>query len=299
MRHSAKDFINAARIWSLPASAMPTIVPACYLYMTGNFNAPFYAFLLLFLSVLLFHTAGNLLSDRNDYLRGVDTQETLSVKYLPDGIFTPKEILAYGTICIAAAAAAGIAILVTAPQENRAAILIIGILTAIGTCTYHYNKYKALGDLHIFFFFGIMTAAAVSIVIGGFLSLNTILISLCYSPSIVAILHANNSRDMNSDKEAGIKTLGMLLGKRKSFIYYIVLLVFQFAYTAALIIAGLLPLLSAAAFLSLPLLVKCIRKMKRACIENEKIADADQDTAKLQLIFCILLSASMIIEKFL
>ena len=262
---------------------MPTIVPACYLYMTGNFNAPFYAFLLLFLSVLLFHTAGNLLSDRNDYLRGVDTQETLSVKYLPDGIFTPKEILAYGAICIAAAAAAGIAILVTAPQENRAAILIIGILTAIGTCTYHYNKYKALGDLHIFFFFGIMTAAAVSIVIGGFLSWNTILISLCYSPSIVAILHANNSRDMNSDKEAGIKTLGMLLGKRKSFIY----------------LELLLPLLSAEAFLSLPLLVKCISKMKRVCIGNEKIADADQDTAKLQLIFCILLSASMIVAKFL
>ena len=293
-QRNIREWIIAARPWSLPASIMSVMVTAAFILFSGKLEVSPFIAILLILSVAMFHTAGNLLSDYNDYINGIDTKDALCVRSLVDGRFSRSEIRIYGLASMAAACLAGSAILIFVQPESILPIVITGVLTAVGTSSYHLMKYRALGEIHIILFFGIMPAIATSLILSGSLDADVILLTLCYFPSIAAILLANNIRDIKTDTQANIKTIAMIAGGKKAYAMYISLLVIQPVSTLLLIAAGILPITSLVTLLSLPLFFKCIRIVRKSVDMPQEANDADKCTAQLQLFYCILLIISLI-----
>lgn len=104
-----------------------------------------------------------------------------------------------------------------------------------------------------------------------------------------AILHANNSRDINSDLSSGIKTLANLVGPRLSFLIYIAL-VFG-AYAFSIFIALRYHWGCFLSFITLPLAVSAVKKF-----QANDLLQLDQDTAKLHLPFGLLMVLGVVIS---
>jgi 1,4-dihydroxy-2-naphthoate octaprenyltransferase len=85
-------------------------------------------------------------------------------------------------------------------------------------------KYIALGDVLILLTFGPITVVFSYMAQAGHYSIYPVLYALPLTLNTEAILHSNNTRDMEHDKSVGISTLSILIGKRYSYYLYCILI---------------------------------------------------------------------------
>lgn len=117
---------------------------------------------------------------------------------------------------------------------------------------------------------------------------------------IVAILHANNTRDMLQDKSAGIRTQAMNLGLEGSQIVYQTLLFVAYLIIAFAVLFNVLHPASFLVLLSFPMAIKNIKLMKQAKEEDLGIIRfLDTHTAQLVLVFSLLLVAGNVIAAYI
>jgi len=95
-------------------------------------------------------------------------------------------------------------------------------------------KYRALGDIAVFINFGTLGTLGAWITQTGKQAIIPVTWSIPISMLIVAILHANNWRDIGTDSSR-IKTVASFLVNRGSYFYYITL-IFGILCNIALII---------------------------------------------------------------
>ena len=202
-----KEWIIAVRPWSTPASAMPIIATLAFLFWKGAEINWIYGVWAL-AGMILFHYAGNVWSDWFDYRKKVDADDTFGAKTLTTGMFTPKEImgLAIGLLVAAVACGLGLAAMTGLP------LLWIGLAGAVCTVLYPLLKYNALGDLDILLTFAFLPTIGTSYAATGAIDWNVLLIALPVGLITDGILHCNNTRDIATDKRAGINTMAMWLG---------------------------------------------------------------------------------------
>ena len=113
---------------------------------------------------------------------------------------------------------------------------------------------------------------------------------------ITAVLLANNiRRDIETDSRSGIKTLATTLGLKRSTIVYLTLLLGSIAYTLALVALRVLPVTSAITVLVLPLAIK----LTRISLSGRIPADFDPMTARVVLLYSMLLIASLLVAVLL
>jgi len=116
---------------------------------------------------------------------------------------------------------------------------------------------------------------------------------------VTAILQANNARDIGRDSQAGIKTVAVLLGLERAKVCYIFLLLGAYIAAVVMVLMGILNLWVLIVFCSLPLALKNIKTIYNcsgSCVES--IASLDVMTAKLHLMFGVLLMAGILLGKF-
>lgn len=122
------------------------------------------------------------------------------------------------------------------------------------------------------------------------------LISLSIGLLTVAILHANNTRDILNDSRAGIHTLCIALGGRASQWVYAAENAVAYLLVPAFIIGGLLPWTSMLAWITLPLAWSNVRTMLQAePLTEQPIAMLDQRTAQTQMAFGLMLTFSLLL----
>lgn len=292
-KHTFGQWIIAVRPWSFPASAMPIIVTLTYLFWKGaEINWLFGLWALV--NMILFHIAGNVWSDYNDFRKGVDREDTFGAKTLTTGMFQPHEIrnLAIGVLIVAVAGGLGLVALTGLP------LLWIGIAGAALTVLYPVLKYNALGDLDILMTFAFLPTLGTAYVTTGAIDWSVLWIALPVGLITDGILHSNNTRDMIPDKRAEIKTMAMGLGKKASARLYSFEVIFPFAWIAVCSIMGLMPIYTVFVFLTLPVALGCSRTMIKAVnSDSDIIADLDVRTANLQLMFSVILSITFVVSK--
>lgn len=292
-KHTFGQWIIAVRPWSFPASAMPIIVTLTYLFWKGaEINWLFGLWALV--NMILFHIAGNVWSDYNDFRKGVDREDTFGAKTLTTGMFQPHEIrnLAIGVLIVAVAGGLGLVALTGLP------LLWIGIAGAALTVLYPVLKYNALGDLDILMTFAFLPTLGTAYVTTGAIDWSVLWIALPVGLITDGILHSNNTRDMIPDKRAEIKTMAMGLGKKASARLYSFEVIFPFVWIAVCSIMGLMPIYTVFIFLTLPVALGCSRTMIKAVnSDSDIIADLDVRTANLQLMFSVILSITFVVSK--
>lgn len=291
-KHSFKDWLIAVRPWSFPASAMPVIVTMAYLHWAYGV-VEWKNGLLALLGIVLFHASGNAWSDYFDFERGVDRADTFGVKTLTGGQFRPREIRNLALGLMVPAAAIGLCLVV----RTGTPLLWIGLCGALCSLLYPWLKYRAFGDFVIFVAYAILPTLGVSfITVSSFLP-DLLLIMVPVGLITVAILHANNTRDVKTDTRARISTLAMKLGTKVDVYLYIFEVIFPFLWIVGCVAAGYFPWWSMLTLLGLPPAMANVRAMLRLPREGiTAIANLDEKTAKLQLLFSLLLAITFVIE---
>ncbi len=294
-KHTLKEWVIAVRPWSIPASAMPIIVTIAFLFWKEADIKWGYAIWAL-VGMILFHLAGNVWSDWFDFKKKVDAEDTFGAKTLTTGMFEPKEIKKLAIILLAAASICGIGLALAAGVE----LFYIGIAGAVLTVLYPFLKYNALGDLDILLTFAFLPTLGTAFVATGVIDWSVLLIAVPVGLITDGILHSNNTRDMETDKRAEIRTMAMGLGKKLSALLYGFEMLFPFAWVAVLSILGYMPCGTVAVFLTLPVAIGCAKTMKNATEGGSAlIGDLDVRTANLQLMFSVLLTLSFVISRLL
>ena len=294
-KHSFGQWLFAVRPWSFPASAMPIIVTLAYLFWTGaDMNWGYGVWTLI--NMVLFHVAGNVWSDYHDFKKSVDREDTTGATTLTSGMFQPHEIrnLAIGVFVIAVAGGVGLVLLTGLP------LLWIGLAGAALTLLYPLLKYNALGDVDILLTFAFLPTIGTAFATTGAIDWSVLLIALPVGLITDGILHSNNTRDMVPDKRAEIRTLAMGLGTKVSAAMYSFEVLFPFVWVAACVAMKVMPWPVLAALIAFPIALGCSKTMLKCPKEGaDVILDLDQRTAKLQMVFSLLISIAFVISKLL
>lgn len=288
-------WIIAVRPWSFPASVMPIVVTLAYLFWKGaDINWIHGAWALV--GMVLFHMTGNTWSDYFDYKKKVDADDTYGAKTITTGMFQANEIrnLAIGLLIASIACGLGLFAVTGLP------LLWIGLAGAACTLLYPMMKFNALGDLDILLTFAFLPTLGTSYAATGAIDWNVLWVALPVGLITDGILHSNNTRDMLTDKRAGIKTMAMALGSKFSSWVYAFEMIFPYVWVGVLSIIGIMPMHTIIVFMTIPVAVACHRTMKRSLKEGVRpIADLDVRTANLQLVFSALLTVAFVSAKYI
>lgn len=294
-KHSFNEWVIAVRPWSFPASAMPIIVTLAFLFYKGSeINWLYGAWTLI--GMLLFHMTGNVWSDYFDFKKKVDADDTFGAKTLTTGMFKPEEIkrLAIGLLIVSVACGLGLFAVTGLP------LLWIGLAGVLCTLLYPVLKFNALGDLDILLAFAFLPTLGTSYAVTGAIDWSVLWIALPVGLITDGILHSNNTRDVITDKRAGITTMAMGLGNKFSAWLYGFEVIFPFIWVGVCSIIGIMPLTTLAIFFTLPVAIACAQTMMHSLTGGAGvISDLDVRTANLQLMFSALLTIAFIVGKFI
>jgi 1,4-dihydroxy-2-naphthoate octaprenyltransferase len=158
----------------------------------------------------------NLANDYFDGVRGVDTHERMGPpRLVASGAASPRAVLIAALVALGLAAGCGLALaLVTTPVL----ILLVGALALAAAVLYSGGPRPyaglGLGELAVFLFFGLMATCGSAYVMVETVPAPAWWGGIVMGLLAVAVLVANNLRDIPTDEAAGKRTLAVRLGDR-------------------------------------------------------------------------------------
>lgn len=301
----ARRWLIAARPWALPASTMPVIFGTALAVVIGGARFSPLRLLWAVATMMVLHSAANMLSDVFDFRRGLDRDVTPVSGAVVRGLLTGKQVLAGAVILFAIGAASGFLIALTTGRE----LFIIGGLGLAVGVAYTFLKAFALGDFAVLLNFGLLGSAGAWMVQTRHFSWLPLVWAFPMAMLVSAILHANNWRDTLRDREHRVTTVAGLLGDRGSLAYYGLLIFGGFVIDPAYILvprlAGLklqpMPWTFFLVFLALPSALRLWgRAVRRAAPRRPMdFIVLDGATANYNLVFGLLSTCAVLLEAVL
>jgi len=290
MKHTFKDWILATRPWSFPASAMPVMVTIAWLW-SQNQMEHWWLGILALVNIVLVHAAGNVWSDYFDYKQGVDASDTYGVRTLVDGLFTPNELLKLSIGLQIIAVGLGL----TMVWLTGWTLLWIGLIGIALSLLYPPLKYIALGDLVIMACYSVLPMLGVTFICHEAIEPEVLWLAVPVGSITVAILHSNNTRDIETDNRAKIHTFAMLTGRRFAIGMYVFELVLPYLWLALTVALGVVSPWALTACVTIPIALQNIRSVLSYDKEGiTAIASLDEATAKQQLVFSLSLIIGLV-----
>jgi 1,4-dihydroxy-2-naphthoate octaprenyltransferase len=303
-------WLIAARPQTLPAGAAPVVVSVGLAVADGVF-APLPALAAL-VSTLLIQVGTNFANDYYDAIKGTDTADREGfTRVTAGGLIEPQAVkrAMAGAFALAAVvglwlvAIGGVPILVAGSASIAAGVLYTG-------GPYPYGYY-GLGDLFVFIFFGLVATggtyyvqavATQSVALfprgvpADTITTGAVLAGVAAGALSTAILVVNNIRDRETDREAGKRTLAVMLGYRLSRIEYLGL--FGVAYAVPPVfwlaldysLAVLLPLLTVP-------LAWAIARVVLTRTDGEALNPALERTGQLLALYAVLFALGLAVPE--
>ena len=285
-----KTWFAASRPFSFTAAAVPAIV--------GTLLASADAFrwwraLLVLLGSVLFLAGTNFVNDYYDHTKGADGPESLGMAgFIQRGILRPKQVLTAGFFCFAAGAVIGLVLCATGSWQ----ILWIGVASALAGFLYTgwpiHLAYIGLGEVTVFFFMGPVIVVGAYFVQTESWDWQPFVASLPIAFLVTAILHANNLRDIDLDKQHGKRTVATLIGRERANIEMYILLGCTYLTLVIAAVVGAMPWAGLLALATLPL-VRPIVDVVRAGGNPKKLNLALFRTAQLHMKFGAMLAVGL------
>jgi 1,4-dihydroxy-2-naphthoate octaprenyltransferase len=232
----------------LTAAIVPVLVGTAAAIADGGFAAVPAAAALA--GAILIQIGTNFANDYFDAVKGADQERTGPTRVTQAGLVSRARMRLAIAIAFALALLCGIYLATVGGWP----IVVIGILSILSGLAYTGGPYPlgyhGLGDLFVFVFFGLIATAGTYYVQAHRLALPCVLLAVPVGFLTVAILVANNLRDIESDRRAGKRTLVARFGRRFGRIEYLLLVLGAFAVPSLMVlfrtlpVAGLLPLLA-------------------------------------------------------
>jgi len=184
----------------------------------------------------------NLANDYFDGVKGVDTHERLGPPRLTaSGAASPRAVL---TAALVSVAVAGVAGLMLALATTPVLILLVGALAIAATFLYSGGPRPyaglGLGELMVFLFFGLAATCGTTFVMVETVTADSWWTGAVLGLLAVAILEANNLRDIPTDAASGKRTLAVRIGDRATRALYGTLVIGAFLTIVAGVVTYLL-----------------------------------------------------------
>jgi 1,4-dihydroxy-2-naphthoate octaprenyltransferase len=302
-----KKWWISARPFSFPASTMPVIFGTVLAYVYGGYEFKPLLFILAFIGMVILHSGANILSDIFDFEKGLDKVPAPTSGGVVRGIISIREAWIGSVTMLILGTIIGLYLTwISGPWLLAIGLLGLFVGTFYTSRSMVNMKYNGLGDLAVFLNFGILGSLGAYYVQSGELSWIPVLWAVPMSMLVIAILHANNWRDIQSDKEIKIFTIASLLGDKSSLRYYGVLIYGPFVVVLGLILVPFLlfPQLTAMPFtflitiLALPLAFRLWRKALNRKTPSQPLdfIALDGATAQLNLLFGSLCTLALILQ---
>lgn len=227
------EWVEGARPRTLPAALAPVVVGTAAAAVGGHTN---YGLALLALVVGLALQVGvNYANDYSDGVRGTDTDRVGPVRLVGQGLARPATVKAAAFVSFGFAALAGLALV----GISQAWLLIpVGVLAIIAAWKYTGGEnpygYRGLGEVFVFIFFGLVAVLGTQYTQLGTVSWYGLLGGVGIGAIAMAILVANNLRDIPTDAVAGKRTLAVRLGDRGTRWSWVALIVVSVLACAAM-----------------------------------------------------------------
>ena len=250
---------------------------------------------------LLLQVLANLANDLSDFRRGADTPDRAGpTRVAAAGLVTERQLEVAIGLVIGLAGLVGLWLVVV----GGPALLALGVLAIVAALAYTGGPfpygYRALGDVFVFIFFGLVAVVGTAYLQALRLNPLFFVAAIPVGAMTTAILVVNNLRDIPTDAAAGKRTLAVLLGRRRTALEYALLLGVAFATPATLAAVGLtagggLPaILLGLPLLTLPLAVPLLRTVRDFEAPRELNA-ALRGTARLALTFALLFALGLVV----
>jgi 1,4-dihydroxy-2-naphthoate octaprenyltransferase len=243
------QWLEGARPRTLPAAIAPVLAGTG---VAAHLDSAVWWKAALALGVALALQVGvNYANDYSDGVRGTDADRVGPLRLVGSGVASARAVKAAAMASFAVAAALGLVLAATTAWWLVAA----GALCIVAAWYYTGGRspygYRGLGEVMVFVFFGLVAVMGTTYVQTESLTAASFLAAVGVGALACAILVANNLRDIPTDREAGKRTLAVLLGDERTRYLYAFLvglavvaligLVLQTAWPALLGLAFLVP----------------------------------------------------------
>ncbi len=218
------QWISGARLRTLPMAVAPVIIGTAAAFDMGALQ--WGRAVLAMVVALLLQVGVNYANDYSDGIRGTDEVRVGPLRLVGSGAAKPTHVkmAAFAAFGLAMLAGLGLVVLSLAWW-----LLLIGAGAVFAAWGYTGGKnpygYMGLGDVFVFVFFGPVATLGTTFTQTGSVSTAAVLGSISTGLIAVALLMANNVRDIPTDTEVGKRTLAVRLGDRNARLSYVVMLV--------------------------------------------------------------------------
>ena len=291
-------WVEASRPRTGTAAVEPVADGSAVALAEGAVIAPLRAGLALLVALAL-QVAVNFANDLFDGLAGIDTEDRVGPRrVVAAGLVTPPAMKRALAVTLGVAGLAGLALALLVDPW----LLLIGALAIVATLGYSGGSRpyasRALGELSVFVFFGLVATVGSAYVQSGRVSALAVAASLPVGILAVGLLMINIVRAGDTDAATGKRTLAVRLGARTYGHSFGWLLIVAFALLGpvAWLAGSAWPLL---ALLALPLVAQ-VAKRSRIAARTDGARErgaayvaALGATARLQLAFGLLLTVGL------
>ena len=287
-------WLMAARLRTLPVGLAPVLVGTALAGFEDVFHP--LRFVAAVLGALFIQVGANLSNDYSDARRGADTEDRLGpVRVTAGGLVPPRQVLIATYVTFALAAVCGAYLIAVAGWE----LLLVGVASIVAGVLYTGGPrpygYDGLGELFVFLFFGIVAVAGSYFVQTETLEWEAFALAVPVGLLASAVLVVNNYRDMDTDRRAGKKTLAVRLGRTRTRALYAAMVYGSYLLTPITWIFGALSPWVLLPLLTLPLAAQAVRIVRNRT-DGPTLNEALARTGMLELIFCVLLSAGVLLS---
>jgi 1,4-dihydroxy-2-naphthoate octaprenyltransferase len=293
---SVRIWLMAARPRTLPAAVAPVLVGTALAATEDQFH--WLRFVMAMLGALFIQVGTNLSNDYSDARRGADTEDRLGpVRVTAGGLVPPRQVLVATYVAFGLAVLAGAYLIATAGWELLlvgAASILAGVLYTGGPKPY---GYEGLGEVFVFLFFGLVAVGGSYFAQTEQMEWEALALSVPVGLLAAALLVVNNVRDLETDRRAGKRTLAVRLGRPRARTLYAAMVYLAFVIAQVPWIVGsdeLSPWL-ALPLVAIPLAAPIVRNV-RSRTDGPSLNAALGRTGMLQLVFCVLLSAGILLS---
>lgn len=294
LRRKIKELFIATRPWSFTMSLISVTIGTLIAAEEGPIFWHWY--ILVCIGIVCFHASANVYNDYFDTRYMVDQPDSPTALYRPQpilsGMLTSSQLLIEAIVLNIITIIIGLILSFT----RSFIIFWIGLIGFFACIFYTASpikfKYRAWGEFFVFLMWGPLMFEGAYLVQRQVLSLKAFYISVPFGTLVALVLLANNIRDIEYDSRQGIKTIGILLGNKKSFLLYVSLIIISYLSIIYMVIHGSLTPWALLVLLSLPKALNLIKDFIKKIPEA-----ADAITAQLNTIFGILLILALILNK--
>ena len=285
-----RDWVAGARPRTLPAAVVPVVVGSGVAFGYGRFSA--WRAVTALVVALALQVGVNYANDYSDGIRGTDEVRVGPVRLVGTGLARPRQVLAAALACFALAGVAGLALAAATSWW----LLLIGAAAVAAAWFYTGGSrpygYRALGEVSVFLFFGVVAVAGTAYVQMRALDWLALAAAAPIGLLACALLVINNLRDIPTDRETGKRTLAVVIGDQRTRWLYVGCVLVPFCVAAALAPVAPVCLVALAA---VPLAFAPVRQVRQG-VTGRGLISALGQTGRLQLAFGALFTLGLAIR---